>query len=152
VCPKQIKRDWPKVGLSEQRGRSGLLCVRSAPARRTRPSRLLNSTSVAARWREGIGIGIGIGIGMVPLHFVILSPTRLLASPSLSPWATSAPQQKVPVFQKKHRVPHGLHMQQSHSSRNGCRLVAVMASFNACVLQATAKAGAARQRALSQPA
>jgi hypothetical protein len=40
-----------------------------------------------------------------------------------------------PVFEKKHRLHRGLHMQQSHASRNGCCLVAVMASSNACAVR-----------------
>jgi hypothetical protein len=114
----------------------------SAPARRTRPSRVLNSARVAARWRGRIGIG-DWGLGWCPctssycrrLDFLAFSSPPSPSPPSPSLLASSSPQQNVPVFQKKHQVHRGLHMQQSHSSRNGCCLVAIMASSNACVVR-----------------
>jgi hypothetical protein len=92
-------------------------------------------------WGGGIGDrALAIVMIVAQTHYFLLASTssssRSLAR-SVSV-ASSSPQQKIPVFQKKRRVHRGLHMQQSHSSRNGCRLVAIMASnasSNACVVR-----------------
>jgi hypothetical protein len=113
ACPKQIKRDWPKAGLSE------VMCFVCAAIQRC---------GCCARW-EG-GMEIGLGLGSVPLQSSLLSPTHFLLASlflSLALRGLCSPQQNVPVFQKKRRVHRGLHMQQSHSSRHRCRLVAIVA-------------------------
>jgi hypothetical protein len=149
ACPKQIKRDWPKAGLGED----DVLCVRNDPALRMRPSRLLNSARVAARWEGGMGDWVG-DWGSCPcnrhdcradslsprLHLFFLSLAR-------SPWPPAHLSKRlqssrrnagciaacicsratllVPPSTRRHH--RGLHMQQSHSSRHRCRLVAIVA-------------------------